>query len=69
MAHMHKLWLRVFTRDINGNWDFIDRRIGEIPADADDDTEIMMVFANDVCIYNALRDAPITWDDLRGFWS
>ena len=62
--------LKVVVRDINGEWFFDYFSIGEVSfAEDEEDLEIMMVFTENQCIYNALRDDPITWDDLRGFWA
>lgn len=64
----------IHTRDLNGQhmvhyltWDFVCSYI-ESQKFTDED-QILMIVVEDSCIYSAIFDKPITWDDVTGFFA
>lgn len=76
-ASKEVLWfpVEIHTRDVNGK-----RQCHRIPdisqvceyveeLENRDEEEILMVFVCDSCVYSALGNEPITWDDIIGFFA
>ena len=64
----------ITTRDINGTklqhfmeWDQVCSYIQE--RGFTDEDEILMIDVEGTCVYSGLMGAPITWDDVTGFFA
>lgn len=69
----------IYIRDINGKrqvltipdisfvCEFIENHIN--PDVTTGEEEILMVYVDGTCIYSALGNDPITWDDIKGFFA
>lgn len=64
----------IITRDINGQrlthymtWDKVCNYIN-VGLDKIEDDEILAVFVDGACVYSALGNDRITWEDILGFF-
>lgn len=66
--------VKFVCRDINGkqcvfvaDWDYV---YGYVTKNMDDleDYEILLVTVDGTCIYSALSNPPIIWDDITGYF-
>lgn len=62
-------------RDVNGKrrivkmyWDEVIDVVKKEEKFTDED-QILAIVAGDVCVYSALANPPITWDDVTGFFA